>query len=49
METETTPVLHTNIKEICLKSLTSSEGIFKKMVIVFVKAIRIVKFKNVFC
>lgn len=49
METETTPVLHTNIKETCVKNITSSEGIFMKMAIVIVKAIRSVGLHNVFC
>lgn len=46
MKSETTPVLHTNIKVICLKNITSSEGIFKKMVIVFVKAIQSIRLHN---
>lgn len=49
MATETTPVPHTNVKGICLKNITSSEGIFKKMLIVFVKAIQSVRLHKVFC
>lgn len=49
MKTETTSVLHTNIKVICLKNITLSEGTFKKMVIVFVKAIQSVRRHNLFC